>query len=65
VFCFNVVGAHGRYFSQGKCPGRMSHHSPRALSKREQNGFRSAPGTRRLLLSVKCSPGTRRRTRRL
>jgi len=37
VFCFNVVGAHGRYFSQGKCPGRMSHHSPRALSKREQN----------------------------
>jgi hypothetical protein len=33
VLCFNVVGAHGRYFSQGKCSGRMSHHSPRALSK--------------------------------
>ena len=37
VLCFMVVGAHGRYISPGKCSGRMSHHSPRALSKREQN----------------------------
>jgi hypothetical protein len=35
AFSFNVVGAHGRCFSQGKSSGRMSHHSPRALSKRE------------------------------
>lgn len=37
ILCFNVVGAHGRNFSQGKCSGRMSHHSPRALSKHEKN----------------------------
>jgi hypothetical protein len=37
ALCFTVVGAHGRCFSQGKCSGRMSHHSPRALSKREQD----------------------------
>jgi hypothetical protein len=35
AFSLNVVGAHGRCFSQGKSSGRMSHHSPRALSKRE------------------------------
>jgi hypothetical protein len=30
-----LTNAHGRCFSQGKSSGRMSHHSPRALSKRE------------------------------
>ena len=30
-----LTGAHGRYCSQGTSSGRMSHHPPRALSKRE------------------------------
>ena len=30
-----LTSAHGRCFSQGKSSGRMSHHSPRARSKRE------------------------------
>jgi hypothetical protein len=53
-----LAGAHGRYRSQGKSSGRMSHHSPRALlhheraaraslsphgeQDKERNGFRNA-----------------------
>ena len=33
----NVKGAHGRCHSQGKSSGRMLPHSPRALSKLEQD----------------------------
>jgi len=35
AFSLNVMGAHGRCFSQGESSGGMSHHSPRAFSKRE------------------------------
>jgi hypothetical protein len=37
VLFFNVVVAHGRFDLPRESPGRMYHHSPRALSKREQN----------------------------
>jgi hypothetical protein len=37
VLSFNVVVAHGRFDLPTASPGRMCHHSPRALSKREQN----------------------------
>lgn len=36
-----LTGAHGRYCSQGNGSGRMSHHPPRALSRRE--GDAAAP----------------------
>jgi hypothetical protein len=39
VLCFNVRGAHGSGNSQGKSSGRMRNHSPRALSKRDQDPF--------------------------
>jgi hypothetical protein len=35
--CLNVVVAHGRFDLPRESSGRMCHHSPRALSKREQN----------------------------
>jgi hypothetical protein len=37
VFSRTLTSAHGRCFSQGKSSGRMSHHSPRALSQRERD----------------------------
>ena len=37
VLCLNVVVAHGRFDLPRESSGRMCHHSPRALSKREQN----------------------------
>jgi hypothetical protein len=37
VLSFNVVVAHGRFDLPTASPGRMCHHSPRALSKRQQN----------------------------
>jgi hypothetical protein len=52
---FNVVVAHGRFDLPTASPGRMCHHSPRALSKRQQ---------KRLLTSLRPSEGTRQRPRR-
>ena len=46
VLCFTVRGAHGSGNSQGKCSGRVCKHSPRALSKREQDPL--SPVYRRL-----------------
>jgi hypothetical protein len=37
VLYFNVVVAHGRFDLPRESPGRMFPHSPRALSKREQD----------------------------
>ncbi len=37
VFSINVVVTHGRFGLPRESPGRMRQHSPRALSKREQN----------------------------
>jgi hypothetical protein len=37
VLSRTLTGAHGRCFSQGKSSGRMSNHSPRALSKRDRD----------------------------
>jgi len=37
AFFFNVVVAHGRFDLPRESSGRMGQHSPRALSKREQN----------------------------
>src|SRR5262249_14670599 len=37
VLSRTLTSAHGRCFSQGKSSGRMSYHSPRALSKRERD----------------------------
>jgi hypothetical protein len=37
VLSFNVVGAHGRFDLPRESSGRMCQHSPRALSKHEQN----------------------------
>lgn len=50
-----VEGAHGRLVSQGKSPGRVCSHSPRALSKREPDAY--AP--------PKSIARTKRRTKRL
>jgi len=50
----NVAGAHGRCFLPRESPGRMSHHSPRALSKYELHAC----------LLVYRHPGTRPRTKR-
>jgi hypothetical protein len=52
---FNVVGAHGRSVSQGKARGGCVRSFPGAIKTR----------TKRLLASLRCSPGTRQRTRRL
>jgi hypothetical protein len=39
AFYFNVRGAHGSSNSPGKSSGRMLSHSPRALSKRDQDTY--------------------------
>ena len=54
VLSFNVVVAHGRFDLPRESPGRMCHILPGAIKTR----------TKRLLASLRCSPGTRQRTRR-